>query len=40
VYLLHVVEHGVTEFSIASGLLDELGREVGDLSVLRMLAEA
>ncbi|HET8785946.1 MAG TPA: DinB family protein [Candidatus Limnocylindrales bacterium] len=37
VYVLHVVEHGVTEFSIASGLLDELGHEVGDLSILRML---
>jgi uncharacterized damage-inducible protein DinB len=40
VYLLHVVEHGVTELSIASGLLDELGHEVGDLSVLRMLDES
>jgi uncharacterized damage-inducible protein DinB len=39
VYLLHAVEHGVTEFAIASGLLDELGHEVGDLSILRMLAE-
>jgi uncharacterized damage-inducible protein DinB len=39
VYLLHVVEHGVTELSIASGLLGELGHEVGDLSILRMLAE-
>lgn len=37
VYLLHVVEHGVTEFAIASGLLDDMGHEVGDLSVLRML---
>jgi uncharacterized damage-inducible protein DinB len=40
VYLLHVIEHGVTEFSIASGMLDELGHEVGDLSILRMLDEA
>lgn len=40
VYLLHVVEHGVTELSIASGLLDELGHQVGDLSILRMLGEA
>jgi uncharacterized damage-inducible protein DinB len=39
VYLLHVIEHGVTEWSIASGLLDELGHEVGDQSILRMLNE-
>jgi uncharacterized damage-inducible protein DinB len=40
VYLLHVIEHGVTEHSTAAGLLDELGHEVGDLSILRMLNEA
>ena len=37
VYLLHVVEHGVTELAIAAGLLGEIGHEVGDVSILRML---
>lgn len=36
-YLHHVVMHGATEFAIASGLLADMGHEVGDISILRML---
>ena len=39
VYLLHVIEHGVTEFATAAAQLHELGQDVGDISILRMLAE-
>lgn len=39
VYLLHVIEHGVTEFATAAAQLHEVGHDVGDLSILRMLAD-
>ena len=38
-YLHHVAMHGATEFAIAAGLLADLGHEVGDISILRMLAD-
>jgi uncharacterized damage-inducible protein DinB len=37
-YLHHVVVHGATELAIASGLLADLGHEVGDISILAMPA--
>ena len=37
VYLLHVVEHGVTELSSAAAILHELGRSTGELGVLNAL---
>ena len=39
-YLLHVIEHGVTEFAAASAILGELGHEITDMSVLTYLEEA
>ncbi len=38
-YLLHVVEHGVTEFTMASAILGETGHETGELSILNFLDE-
>jgi uncharacterized damage-inducible protein DinB len=38
-YLHHVVLHGATEFAVAAGLLADMGHEVGDISILRMLAD-
>lgn len=37
IYLLHVVEHGVTEFTSAAAILTELGRSPGELGVLNAL---
>jgi uncharacterized damage-inducible protein DinB len=37
IYLLHVVEHGVTEFTSAAGILTELGWSPGELGVLNAL---
>jgi uncharacterized damage-inducible protein DinB len=37
VYLLHVVEHGVTELTSAAAILHELGRSAGELGVLNAL---
>ena len=37
-YLLHVLEHGVTEFAAAAAILGELGHEIADMSVLQYLA--
>ena len=36
-YLLHVVEHGVTELTTAAAILNEIGRPVGELGVLNAL---
>lgn len=37
IYLLHVVEHGVTELTSAAAILHELGRSAGELGVLNAL---
>jgi uncharacterized damage-inducible protein DinB len=37
IYLLHMVEHGVTELTTAAAILNELGRPVGDIGVLDAL---
>jgi uncharacterized damage-inducible protein DinB len=37
IYLLHVVEHGVTEFTSAAAILTELGLSPGELGVLNAL---
>lgn len=37
VYLLHVVEHGVTELASAAGILHGMGHSAGDLGVLDAL---
>jgi uncharacterized damage-inducible protein DinB len=39
VYLLHVVEHGVTELTSAAAILTEIGRSPGELGVLNALDE-
>lgn len=39
-YLLHVVEHGVTEFATAAAILGEMGHEVGELGMLTFLDTA
>jgi uncharacterized damage-inducible protein DinB len=36
-YLLHVVEHGITEFTMASAILGETGHETGELGYLKYL---
>jgi uncharacterized damage-inducible protein DinB len=38
-YLLHVVEHGVTEFTMASAILEQVGQETGELGILIFLNE-
>ena len=38
-YLLHVVEHGVSEFQMASAILGEVGYETGELGLLNFLDE-
>jgi uncharacterized damage-inducible protein DinB len=38
-YLLHVIQHGVTEFAAASAILGELDHEITDMSVLTYLEE-
>jgi uncharacterized damage-inducible protein DinB len=37
IYLMHVIEHGVTEFTSAAAILGQLGRSTGDLGVLNLL---
>ena len=37
IYLLHVVEHGVTELTSAAAILHDLGRSAGELGVLNAL---
>jgi uncharacterized damage-inducible protein DinB len=37
IYLLHVVEHGVTELASAAAILAAMGRSTGDLGVLDAL---
>jgi uncharacterized damage-inducible protein DinB len=37
IYLLHVVEHGVTELATAAAILAAMGRSTGDLGVLDAL---
>jgi uncharacterized damage-inducible protein DinB len=37
IYLLHVVEHGLTEMTVAAAILNEMGRPVGDIGVLDAL---
>jgi uncharacterized damage-inducible protein DinB len=37
IYLLHAVEHGVTEVSTAAAILGALGRSTGDLGILDAL---
>ena len=39
IYLLHVVEHGVTEFTSAATILDGLGVPPGELGLLNALDE-
>lgn len=39
-YLLHVVEHGVTELATAAAILGEMGHEVGELGLLAFLDDA
>lgn len=36
-YVLHVVEHGVTELATAAAILAQIGRSTGDLGVLNLL---
>jgi uncharacterized damage-inducible protein DinB len=36
-YLLHVIEHGITEFTTAAAILGEMGHEVPELSFLNFL---
>jgi uncharacterized damage-inducible protein DinB len=37
IYLLHVIEHGVTELATAAAILAAMGRSTGDLGVLDAL---
>ena len=37
IYLLHVIEHGVTELASAAGILHGMGHAAGDLGVLNAL---
>ncbi len=36
-YLLHVIEHGITEFTAAAAILGELGHPITDMAVLHYL---
>ncbi len=36
-YLVHVIEHGISELTIASAILGEVGLETGELGVLNYL---
>jgi uncharacterized damage-inducible protein DinB len=38
-YLLHVIEHGITEFAMAAAILGEMGHEVGEFSFVNFLDE-
>lgn len=38
-YLLHVIQHGVTEFTMAAAILAEMGLETGELGVVDFLEE-
>ena len=38
-YLLHVIEHGITEFTTAAAILGEMGHEVPELGFLGYLEE-
>jgi uncharacterized damage-inducible protein DinB len=37
IYLLHVLEHGVTELVTAAAILEQIGRSTGDLGLLNFL---
>jgi hypothetical protein len=38
-YLLHVVEHGITEFTKAAAILAQVGQDPGELSLIAFLDE-